>query len=104
MAPGSEFRSVYQRHEAPAAPTVNPYMMPHPDIPPPPIPTDAPPAYAGPGGTVDSIPEATPEPEKGSSAAEAGTSTSAPPAAPNASAPSFEDLSARFAALRNNNS
>lgn len=138
MAPGSEFRSVYQRQEAPQInPASNPYTaMPHPAVPPPPQP-DVPPPYqeldktvtapaaVPPTATVTAVPApvagpsavAVPHPpippppshipEPPPVQAEVRPpESSAPAAAPSAgssdTAPSFDDLAARFAALKNN--
>ena len=111
MAPGSEFRSVYQRqedgqetqHSVDGANPTNPYGYSNNaanSIPPPQLPgkhPDLPPAYEATAPTsnptnndslnIPMAPTSNPNAEKDSSP----------------SAPTYDDLAARFAALRNNN-
>jgi len=81
----------------PSTTSSNPYApaaMAHPAIPPPPEPA-APPAYQEDKTTATPISPPAPAPVP--------APAPAPPPAPGANAPSFDDLEARFAALRNNN-
>ena len=99
MAPGSDFRSVYQRQENTTPNTkVNPYIANNnsngnnntePHIPPPPA-AIPPPPYAPPGNNNNDT---------------NGSNSVPPPANGNSDGnnlPSYDDLAQRFAALRNN--
>jgi hypothetical protein len=98
MAPGSEFPSVYQRQVAPpASSSSNPYGMAHPAIPPPPMPAP-PPAYVEDKTTAAPV---SPPAAAAPPVVPAVPAAAPPPAA--GAVPSFDDLEARFAALRNNN-